>query len=114
MPLALTRDEAQLLHHFVRELGRWLDCTNAARIFTLVVSEKVSDCPILINAVLCLSARHQGKLEVGEVAYERCITLLIERLGQKDEKYDEYLLSAVLLLHFADQLKCTSPPPSID
>lgn len=104
MPVNLNRDEAQLFHHFIRHLGRWLDCTSAARIFTLEVSEKAGKCPILIAAVLCFAARHQGKKEQGEEAYERAITLLIDRLNESPVRYDEMLLSAVLLLHFADQL----------
>ncbi|KAJ4338886.1 hypothetical protein N0V87_003571 [Didymella glomerata] len=108
MPVTLNCDEAQLFHHFIRHLGRWLDCTNAARLFTLVVSEKATACPILVAAILCFSARHQGKRDQGEEAYERAITLLIDRLNESPARYDEMLLSAVLLLHFADQLSCTS------
>lgn len=107
MPVTLNCDEAQLFHHFIRHLGRWLDCTNAARLFTLVVSEKATACPILVAAILCFSARHQGKRDQGEEAYERAITLLIDRLNESPARYDEMLLSAVLLLHFADQLSCT-------
>lgn len=106
MPVTLNRDEGQLFHHFIRHLGRWLDCTNAARIFTLVVSERAGECPILVAAILCFSARHQGKKDQGEEAYERAITLLIDRLNESPAHYDEMLLSAVLLLHFADQLSC--------
>ena len=108
MPVTLSRDEAQLFHHFIRHLGRWLDCTNAARIFTLEVSEQARGCPILIAAILCIAARHQGKKEQGEEAYERAITLLIDRLNESPSRFDETLLSAVLLLHFADQLNSTS------
>lgn len=111
MPVALNHDEAQLFHHFVRHLGRWLDCTNAARIVTLVVSEKAGECPILVNAILCFSARHQGKNDQAEEAYERAIALLIDRLDESPAQYDELLLSAVLLLHFADQLNCVSSDP---
>lgn len=118
MPIVLSRDEAQLFHHFIRQLGRWLDCTNAARIFTLAVSDKAGECSILVNAILCFSARHQGKSDAAEKAYERAITLLIDRLNESPVHYDEMLLSAVLLLHFADQLDCASPdqvrPYSLD
>lgn len=102
----LTYDDARLFHHFTRHLGRWLDCTNASRIFTLRASERVFDSPVLANAVKCFSARHLGEFEAAEEAYERCITLLIDRLSMDSDSYEECLLSAVLLLHFADQLKC--------
>ena len=103
MPIIPTRSEALLFHHFTTHLGRWLDCTNASRIFTLTVSEKALQSPILFQAVQCFAARHRRDDAAGEAAYEKCVTLLIERLGGK-EAYDDCLLSAVLLLHFADQL----------
>jgi hypothetical protein len=95
MPISLTHDEAFLFHHFITHLGRWLDCTNASRIFTLAVSD---------YAVQCFAARHCREDRAAETAYERCVTLLIDRLNEDSAKYDEMLLSAVLLLHFADQL----------
>ncbi|KAF3032136.1 hypothetical protein E8E12_003617 [Didymella heteroderae] len=104
MPVTLNQDEAQLFHHFIRHLGRWLDCTNSARMFTLAVSEEAGECPILVAAILCFSARHQRRKIQGEEAYERSIKLLIDRLNESPAHYDEMLLSAVLLLHFADQL----------
>lgn len=104
MPINPTRDEAVLFNHFIRNLGRWLDCTNASRIFTLSVAEKAKACPILYHALLCFAARHRRDERAGEAAYERCIALLLHRLNEDPTNYDEMLLSAVLLLHFADQL----------
>lgn len=104
MSIALTRDEAKLYHHFVRFLGRLLDCTSAARIFTLRVTEIARDCPLLHNAVLCFAARHQRSNDAAEAAYQRCIDLLIDRLNETPTHYDDMLLAAVLLLHFADQM----------
>ncbi|KAF2996494.1 hypothetical protein E8E13_005418 [Curvularia kusanoi] len=89
MPSALTREEAQLFHHFTRHLGRWLDCTNAPRLFTLLVSERATESSVLCNAVLCFSARHQGLFVAAEEAYERCISLLIKRLSLGSDSYDE-------------------------
>jgi hypothetical protein len=70
MPISLTYDEALLFHHFITHLGRWLDCTNASRIFTLSVSEKARESPILYYAVLCFAARHRGEDRAAETAYE--------------------------------------------
>jgi hypothetical protein len=103
MPVPLVHDEALLFNHFTRHLGRWLDCTNAARIFTLTINEKVHQSPILFHAVLCFAARHRKDTVTGDRNYERCVSLLIERLSGTDT-YDELLLCAVLLLHFSDQL----------
>ncbi|KAF9694980.1 hypothetical protein EKO04_006737 [Ascochyta lentis] len=114
MPIALTYDEALLFHHFTTHLGRWLDCTNASRVFALIVSDKARECPILCHAVLCFAARHRRDEAVADAAYERCVSLLIDRLNDDSTSYDEMLLSAVLLLHFADQLNVQSRAGSRD
>jgi hypothetical protein len=102
--LAVGHDEAVLFHHFAVHLGRWLDCTNASRVFTLSVLDSFRLCPILFQAVLCFAARHRRETEAAETAYHRCVTLLIIRLNNSSVEHDDMLLSAVLILHFADQL----------
>jgi hypothetical protein len=103
-PSSLTRDEALLVHHFAVHLGRWLDCTNGMRILTLRVPEMARQSPILFHAVLCFAARHSREDSTAEAAYQRCVTLLIDRLNEDSASPDEKLLVAVILLHFADQL----------
>jgi hypothetical protein len=103
-PSSLTHDEALLFHHFNVHLGRWLDCTNTVRILTLRVPEMARQCPILFHAILCFAARHSRKDSTAEAAYQRCVTLLIDRLNEDPASHDEKLLVAVILLHFADQL----------
>lgn len=109
MPIVPTHDEALLFHHFITHLSRWLDCTNAARIFTLSVSEQAVDSPILYQAIQCFAARHRRQENIAEASYEHSVTLLISRLNDEPPVYDELLLAAVLLLHFADQLNGKSP-----
>ena len=53
----LTQKEALLVHYYSEHLGRWLDCTDATRQFTLGVPEKVKYCPVLCHAVLSFAAR---------------------------------------------------------
>jgi hypothetical protein len=100
--IPLTYDEALLFHHFIAHLGRWFDCTDASRNFMLRVLEKARQCPILYHAVLCFAGRHCREDKTSEAAYQRCITLLIDRLNEDSASYDDMLLSAVLILHFAD------------
>lgn len=102
--VTIGRDEAVLLHHFAIQLGRWLDCTSASRVFTLNVLDKFRSCPILYNAILCFAARHRKEDKPAEKAYHRCVDLLIIYLNDPSAVYDDMLLSAVLILHFADQL----------
>jgi hypothetical protein len=103
-PIPLTHDEALLFNHFIAQLGRWLDCTDASRNFMLRVPEKARHSPILCHAVLCFAGRHRREDKTSEAAYQRCITLLIARLSEDPVSYDDMLLSAVMILHFADQL----------
>lgn len=102
-PVTLTAKEACLYHHFTTHLGRWMDCTNASRILTLRITEMARLRPILHHAVICFAARQRGEDKIAGVSYQRCITLLIDRLDT-DPADDETLLTSVILLHFADQL----------
>ncbi|KAF2855187.1 hypothetical protein T440DRAFT_551441 [Plenodomus tracheiphilus IPT5] len=105
--ISLTSEEALLYHHYNVHLGRWMDCTNASRLLTLRVAEMARRRPVLHHAVICFAARHRGDDKIAEGAYQRCIPLLINRLNQ-DPTNDETLLTAVIILHFADQLSVRS------
>lgn len=103
-PIPVTHDEALLVHHYTEHLGRWLDCTDATRQFTLGVPEKVRSCPVLLNAVLSFAARHRRDDNTATVAYQRCINLLISRLDEDAASHDETLLCAIVILRFYEQL----------
>lgn len=113
-PVPLTQDEARLVHHYSENLGRWLDCTDATRQFTLGVPEKVKYCPVLCHAVLTFAARHRREDDIADAAYQRCIALLIDRLNEPSASHDETLLCAIVILRFYEQLNgeyhspCTS------
>jgi hypothetical protein len=106
-PVPLTHEEALLVHHYTEHLGRWLDCTDATRQFTLGVPEKVKQCPVLCHAVISFAARHSKKDATAEAAYQRCIALLIERLNEQAASHDETLLCAIVILRFYEQLNGT-------
>jgi hypothetical protein len=103
-PIPLTHDEAVLVHHYTEHLGRWLDCTDATRQFTLGVPGKVKTCPVLCYAVLSFAARHRKEEATAEAAYRRCIPLLIDRLNEDTATHDETLLCAIVILRFYEQL----------
>jgi hypothetical protein len=103
-PVSLTHDEAVLVHHYTEHLGRWLDCTDATRQFTLGVPRKVKLCPVLCYAVLSFAARHRKEEATAEAAYQKCIALLITRLDEDAASHDETLLCAIVILRFYEQL----------
>jgi hypothetical protein len=113
-PISLTHEEALLIHHYTEHLGRWLDCTDATRQFTLGVPEKVKHCPVLCHAVLSFAARHCKKDTTADLAYQRCIALLIERLNEDAASHDETLLCAIVILRFYEQLNVPSNTGSDD
>ncbi|KAJ4365684.1 hypothetical protein N0V83_008304 [Neocucurbitaria cava] len=113
-PIPLTHDEALLVHHYTEHLGRWLDCTDATRQFTLGVPEKVKSCPVLLNAVLSFAARHRRDDNTATIAYQRCINLLIKRLDEDAASHDETLLCAIVILRFYEQLSVPSSTGSDD
>ncbi|RYN36316.1 hypothetical protein AA0115_g1445 [Alternaria tenuissima] len=112
--VSLTHEEALLVHHYTEHLGRWLDCTDATRQFTLGVPEKIKQCPVLCHAVMSFAARHCRKDATAEAAYQRCIALLIERLNEQAASHDETLLCAIVILRFYEQLNVPSSTGSDD
>lgn len=109
--LSLTHHEAVLVHHYTENLGRWLDCTDATRQFTLGIPEKVKICSVLCQAVLSFAALHYRDEDTAQMAYQRCIALLIDRLNEDAAKHDETLLCAIVILRVYEQLngKCRKP-----
>ncbi|KAF2714095.1 hypothetical protein K504DRAFT_518292 [Pleomassaria siparia CBS 279.74] len=108
-PITLTRTEGTLVHHYVEYLGRWLDCTDASRQFTLRIPTLVKHCPILLGAVIAFAARHSQDTLFADMAYQRCINLLIQRLNLNSAMHDESLLCAIVILRFYEQLNGKSP-----
>ncbi|CAG5181767.1 uncharacterized protein ALTATR162_LOCUS9824 [Alternaria atra] len=109
----LTHEEALLVHHYTEHLGRWLDCTDATRQFTLVV-RKNQKCPVLCYAVISFAAHHCRKEATADAAYQRCVALLIEQLSEDTASHDETLLCAVVVLRFYEQLNTLSSTGSDD
>ncbi|KAF2787521.1 hypothetical protein K505DRAFT_411392 [Melanomma pulvis-pyrius CBS 109.77] len=103
-PIQLSYVEAELVHHYAEHLGRWLDCTDASRQFTLRIPVLVKHCPILLRAVVAFAAKHRQDSKTADLAYQRCIALLIERLSLNSAMHDESLLCAIVILRFYDQL----------
>ncbi|KAF2869047.1 hypothetical protein BDV95DRAFT_499199 [Massariosphaeria phaeospora] len=106
--ITLTRDEALIVHHYTEQLGRWLDCTDAARQFTLRIPDQLGHCDVLVHSVLSFAARHRRDTVMADSAYQRCIELLINRLNEDSAALDETFLSAIVILRFFEQLNVSS------
>lgn len=100
----LTFNEAYLVHYFVKHLGRWLDCTDATRQFTLKIPELVKTSPVLLHAVMSFAARHAGDADAAEKAHGRCVQLLIPLLNSDSVVDDDVPLCAIVILRVFEQL----------
>ena len=101
--------DAIYLQHFASELGRWLDCTDAARQFTVKIPHLAQEEEILMRAVACFAARHMGQPNAAAQAHKQCVRLLIPRLTAADVASDDAVLCAIVILRVFEQLdgKCT-------
>ncbi|OIW27838.1 hypothetical protein CONLIGDRAFT_452418 [Coniochaeta ligniaria NRRL 30616] len=104
IPKALTRHEASLVHYYTAHLGRWLDCTDASRQFTLKIPALSTTSPVLLEAIMSFAARHRGDTEAANLAHERCIAMLIVLLGSEQVADDDVLLCAIVILRVFEQL----------
>lgn len=104
----VSRHEARLIHHYATRLGRWLDCTDATRQFTLRVP-RLTHHPILRHAVVSFAARHLGEPRTAEEAHARCVALLIPQLDSENVDQDEAILCAIVILRVFEQLNGVFP-----
>lgn len=92
------------VHHFATQLGRWLDCSDATRQFTLKIPHLVRSEPVLLYAVKCFAARHMKEPGVASWAHEQCVALLIPRLDTTNVGADDAILCAIVILRVFEQL----------
>lgn len=84
--------------------------------FTLEVLRLVPSCPVLLYAVLALSAMHRSRVadyDVNEAEeyHERCVSLLLPMLDDKRSITDGAFLATSTLLRFYEEVSgmiCTS------
>lgn len=102
--------DAIYLQHFAGELGRWLDCTDAARQFTMKIPNLAQHEEPLLRAVACFAARHMRQTEAAARAHEECVRLLIPRLTAANVASDDAVLCSIVILRVFEQLdgKCAT------
>lgn len=92
------------MHYYTEHLGRWLDCTDASRQFTLKIPALSTTSPVLLEAIMSFAARHRGDAEAANLAHERCIAMLIVLLDSERVADDDVLLCAIVILRVFEQL----------
>ncbi|KAF9893211.1 hypothetical protein FE257_011634 [Aspergillus nanangensis] len=109
----ITSREAALMRLFIQKIAPWADICDARSNFSTEVPSRAVQYPMVLKAVLCLSARLDAILsnmsdwEASEY-HGQCIELLIAALAHPEDTYDDNLLITVVLLRMYEELERTS------
>jgi hypothetical protein len=103
--------EARLLRHFVQNLAIWLDLCDPAQHFQVEVPRRAGTCPILLNAIFALSARHlnlTGSYDAlaSNRYHQECLKYLIPMLNNTATVSDETLFAATIILRVLEEIDC--------
>ncbi|PVH69507.1 hypothetical protein DL98DRAFT_171269 [Cadophora sp. DSE1049] len=104
--------EARLFGHYVLDLAKWLDLCDPNQHFQVEVPKRAAKCPVLLKAILALSARQlmltNRASKSNEIAarqyYDQCIKLLIPMLGNVVTRADETLFAALIILRVLEEI----------
>ncbi|THY33532.1 hypothetical protein D6D00_00956, partial [Aureobasidium pullulans] len=102
--------EAHLMRFFVDRIAPAIDLCDRDRHFALVVPQRASQCPILLNAVFAASARHLSTISdfdpiVSNKYNQECLKHLIPKLSDAEAITDENLLAATVILRHLEELE---------
>ncbi|KAH9213572.1 hypothetical protein DL95DRAFT_338963 [Leptodontidium sp. 2 PMI_412] len=104
--------EARLFGHYVLDLAKWLDLCDPNQHFQVEVPKRAAKSPVLLKAILALSARQltltKRTSESNEIAarqyYGDCIKLLIPMLDNVVTRADETLFAALIILRVLEEI----------
>ncbi|KAL0944901.1 arca-like protein [Colletotrichum truncatum] len=103
------RQEATLFRHYVDKLGFWLDACDPTRHFETEVPQRSGSCPILLNAIFALAARHLSLTSAYDSLasnryHEQCLNYLIPLLDHAGTVSDENLFAATIILRVLEEI----------
>lgn len=104
-----TEEEARLFHHFVRNLGAWVDCCDEKFHFATEVPQRALNYPVIANAILALASRHLARVSGAEdfksAEYmSECLQMMIPVLDDPLGALDENLLAAIVILRLYEEM----------
>ena len=121
--------EFYLLQHYIDKLGSWVsldrskiigsyiklhlqfDVADSKRHFTKTAPIMAASSPLLMNAILAISALHLSRVSDYD-AYEavryhdKCLQLMVPMLNDHNEPKDDNLLMTTVFLHLYEDLDC--------
>ncbi|KAL2830524.1 hypothetical protein BDW59DRAFT_141065 [Aspergillus cavernicola] len=113
VPPAMTTREASLLRSFIQSLAPRFDVCDLHSHFSTEVPRRALQVPMVLKAVLALSARHAAVMsgsndwEASEY-HGQCVELLIRALSKPEGSYDDNLLITVVILRMYEELEQTA------
>ncbi|CAF9935383.1 hypothetical protein IMSHALPRED_010209 [Imshaugia aleurites] len=102
-------EESRLLQHFIQNLAPWFDVGDSRRHFTKIAPSMSASSPLLMNAILAVSALHLSRvsdLDTYEAVryHGRCIGLMVPMLNDPDRVKDDNLLMTTVILHLYEDI----------
>ncbi|KAE8309782.1 hypothetical protein BDV41DRAFT_567099 [Aspergillus transmontanensis] len=109
----MTSREAFLLRSYINKISHWLDICDSGSTFNTEVPRRALHVPMVLKAVLALSARHDAIMsgasdwEASEY-HSQCVELLLAALARPEETYDDNMLISVVILRIYEELESTT------
>lgn len=102
-------EESRLLIHFIQNLAPWFDVGDSRRHFTKIAPSMGASSPLLMNAILAVSALHLSRvsdLDSYEAVryHDRCLGLMVPMLDDPDRIKDDNLLMTTVILHLYEDI----------
>lgn len=104
------KEEAKLLRHFVENISRNFDLTDPLKHFRQVVPQRAAVCPMLMNAIFAMSARHLSRIGdydplISNRYHQECLKHLIPMLDDTSAILDENLLASTIILRHLEEFE---------
>ncbi|TLS30026.1 hypothetical protein PpBr36_03195, partial [Pyricularia pennisetigena] len=102
--------EAMLFRHFTHSLAPWLDLCDPLTVFQTVVPRRAGTCPVLLNAIFALAARHLSHTSgydhfAANRYHDMCLNSLIPLLQHGVGFSDENLFAAIIILRVLEEME---------
>ncbi|KAI5925576.1 hypothetical protein F4810DRAFT_708526 [Camillea tinctor] len=104
------KQEANLFTHYINHIAPLFDLCDHERHFAYFVPQRAPSCPLLLNAIMAVSAKHlsrKGQMDplVVDKYYQNCLKTLIPALSSVAAVIDENLLAAIVLLRYMEEME---------
>lgn len=105
-----SQEEASLLRYYVERLARDFDLTDPYRLFRNAVPQRAATCPLLLNAIFALSARHLSRVGnydplISNRYHQECLERVTPVLNISDARLDENLLASTIILRHLEEIE---------